>query len=504
MAKPKIKHTITKKKWNKTHKDFKTTIDGTPYIMMYDDKVGTYLAPVKIVNETITEVERGDMGYVEKHKSIATIYDVMSGGKKVKVKLGKTGKVVVIDTKDIKILPESVNEMDLNDPVLVRLRAAQMKKNKDAADRLEKAKSDKEREKAEKLAARNATKIKALKKKRAEVMRDMEQEAEPGGGKIADRYGKLLNRIDNDIIKLGGNPMSESVNEGKVDSLKNAVQKINKNYKVQISKHPVTKGEVEIILGSGNHPDKDYDAIQKLVSKLGIQNYSIFDESVNEAYVVMYAKKKGEKPASAAFQLRGSALSFERDLKKDGYITMITQKKVKGVDESVVNEFKKLRNRRGDVDGLMVTHNGKEYQLVYSADFTMGGAIQPYGIVMPGDDVVSFLGKDKKAKSIWKQLKPKVDKFVKSNESVNESNDVYHKSYTHAIEAAEVYAKKKGYEIEDDEMFTKVGMNSKRPSVGKTTRVSLELLKNGKPQKKMLHIQVYGMKNGYELNAYIN
>jgi hypothetical protein len=89
-------------------------------------------------------------------------------------------------------------------------------------------------------------------------------------------------------------------------------------------------------------------------------------------------------------------------------------------------------------------------------------------------------------------------------ESVNEADDVYHKSYTHAIEAAEVYAKKKGYEIEDDEMFTKVGMNSKRPSVGKTTRVSLELLKNGKPQRKMLHIQVYGMKNGYELNAYIN
>jgi hypothetical protein len=82
--------------------------------------------------------------------------------------------------------------------------------------------------------------------------------------------------------------------------------------------------------------------------------------------------------------------------------------------------------------------------------------------------------------------------------------EVYHKSYTHAIEAAEAYALKKGYTIEDDEMFTKVGMNSKRPSVGKTTKVNLELLRKGKPQKKMLHIQVYGMKNGYELNAYIN
>ena len=95
---------------------------------------------------------------------------------------------------------------------------------------------------------------------------------------------------------------------------------------------------------------------------------------------------------------------------------------------------------------------------------------------------------------------------VVQKESVNEASDVevYHKSYTHAIEAAKAYALKKGYEIEDDEMFTKVGMNSKRPSVGKTTRVSLELMKGGKPQRKMLHIQVYGMKNGYELNAYIN
>jgi hypothetical protein len=116
--------------------------------------------------------------------------------------------------KYLKSIYEGINEMDLNDPMLVRLRAAQIKRNQQAADRLKKAKSDKEKEKAEKLAARNATKIKALKKKRAEVMRDMEQEAEPEGGKIADRYGRILNKIDNDIIKLGGNPMT---NEEKIN-----------------------------------------------------------------------------------------------------------------------------------------------------------------------------------------------------------------------------------------------------------------------------------------------
>ena len=96
---------------------------------------------------------------------------------------------------------ESVNELDINDPIMMKLRAAQIKRNQMAAKKIDTEKQNK-----------NATKIKALKKKRAEVMRDMEQEAEPEGGKIADRYGKLLNKIDNDIIKLGGNPLKERIN----------------------------------------------------------------------------------------------------------------------------------------------------------------------------------------------------------------------------------------------------------------------------------------------------
>ena len=56
MAKPKfkIKHTITKKEWSKTHKDFKSIIDGVHYIMKLTDK-GTALVPVKIT-ESVNEV----------------------------------------------------------------------------------------------------------------------------------------------------------------------------------------------------------------------------------------------------------------------------------------------------------------------------------------------------------------------------------------------------------------------------------------------------------------
>jgi hypothetical protein len=165
----------------------------------------------------------------------------------------------------------------------------------------------------------------------------------------------------------------ESVNENKVDKLRNAVQKINRKYQVKVSTHPVTKGEVEIILGRGNHPDSVYHSIEKLVSKLGFKRgqYSIFDESVNEAYVIFYAKKKGDKPSQAAYRDKDMALKFEKDLKKDGYITMVTQKKIKGVDESVneasVGDFEigdfvhfKSKNKTGmvlSIKGNKVTIN---------------------------------------------------------------------------------------------------------------------------------------------------
>ncbi len=94
----------------------------------------------------------------------------------------------------------------------------------------------------------------------------------------------------------------------------------------------------------------------------------------------------------------------------------------------------------------------------------------------------------------------------KFNQNINEAKsdfETYHKSYTSAINAAREYAEKKGYEINDDDAFTKIGMGPKKPSEGKTNRFSIELSKDGKPSRKQLHIQVYGMRNSYELNAYI-
>ena len=96
-------------------------------------------------------------------------------------------------------------DMDFNDPVLVARRAAKMRTDKI----LSQPQGDfgKEYGDAVKTAYgndKNAKKLAFLKKERDQLMMDMEQEAEPEGGLIADRYGAQLNRIDKAITKLSG------------------------------------------------------------------------------------------------------------------------------------------------------------------------------------------------------------------------------------------------------------------------------------------------------------
>ena len=82
--------------------------------------------------------------------------------------------------------------------------------------------------------------------------------------------------------------------------------------------------------------------------------------------------------------------------------------------------------------------------------------------------------------------------------------EVYHNTFSSAVQTAKAYAEAKGYTINDDEWFNRVSNGPKKPSEGVTNRYSLGLYVGDKEQRKMLHIQVYGMNNKYELNAYIS
>jgi hypothetical protein len=92
---------------------------------------------------------------------------------------------------------QNISELDANDPVLIKTRAAAYQKSLPKSEPVKTINPDYK-------AIKNAEKIKVLLRHRAELMSDMEQEAEPEGGPIADRYGRDLNRIDKALAKLRG------------------------------------------------------------------------------------------------------------------------------------------------------------------------------------------------------------------------------------------------------------------------------------------------------------
>ncbi len=112
------------------------------------------------------------------------------------------------------MIKKITTEADLNDPVAMKMRAAKMKADKLAKMRAANAGDDGNDKFFEKSTAR-LRKLKALKDKRAQIMRDMEQEAELEGGPVADKYGDMLNKLDKAISML-----DEAVNDPRIDNSK--------------------------------------------------------------------------------------------------------------------------------------------------------------------------------------------------------------------------------------------------------------------------------------------
>jgi hypothetical protein len=82
---------------------------------------------------------------------------------------------------------------------------------------------------------------------------------------------------------------------------------------------------------------------------------------------------------------------------------------------------------------------------------------------------------------------------------------LYHDTYTSAIDAALKMAVRKGYIVDMDDYDRKIALGPRKPSSGKTNSFSIKLMKNGKPVRSALQIQVYNMDNKkYELNTYIS
>jgi len=242
---------------------------------------------------------------------------------------------------------ESVNEMDINDPVMMKMRAAKDKLAKMRAANAGDDGNDK---------FFDAAKLRALKKKRAQIMRDMEQEAEMEGGPVADKYGGMLNKIDKAISMLG-----EAVNEYDVymPSQEEVDQFFEKETHLQthyLNSKPVMGQE-----GSFNKTEVqpwdeyDYSNWKALVSK-----------ALEEYNTGIYYKE--DNTANKAKEAGDSALKKVKDMiqkvlkEEEGYSQYLKtddnpEGKTKGLDTKTMNKI--LMNVIKDLDELKQLGEGE-------------------------------------------------------------------------------------------------------------------------------------------------
>ena len=117
----------------------------------------------------------------------------------------ENGKVNIFAVSDdfIDIDPSTLSEIDMNDPVVMRSRAARDKQPEPSRGGLDFE---------DVMYLRDEQKD--LEDRIAQLYRDMEQEAEPEGGEIADRYGSMLNKLEDKLYRVTKQIKDYDMNEG--------------------------------------------------------------------------------------------------------------------------------------------------------------------------------------------------------------------------------------------------------------------------------------------------
>ena len=96
-----------------------------------------------------------------------------------------------------------LSEIDMNDPVVMRARAARDEQPEPSRGGLDFE---------DVMYLRDEQKD--LEDRIAQLYRDMEQEAEPEGGEVADRYGSMLNKLEDKLYRIQKQIKSYDMNEG--------------------------------------------------------------------------------------------------------------------------------------------------------------------------------------------------------------------------------------------------------------------------------------------------
>ena len=517
MATPKMK-TITRKDWDKKHKDFKLIgKDKKPYIMVYDN--GTKLVPVKIIEGDIDEGIASSIDLIRQDSK-----DVRDFVKKV---FSNSDFRDLKNDKDfVKYLKSIYEGVSVNEGRSINAISKLQQKNiDDIAKALDFYKKNKDTDKKEafiKVLKKLGDEKKKLAKELDDKVGGMYKDAEYKGESVVteagdtkatltkrrvtlvksnERFGNLesnpnrrkkisvnnaeIKSIDSKLKSLSKN--ESVVTEAKEDDVITQLRKIVKDKQNALVVDTKSKKKVRVDMQSASLMVQVYDALKQQSNKdkfvksgivaMGHMAYKLMkNEGVNEGdglWANIRAKKaRGEKPAHKNSKAHKDAVKAGNKINKDESVNEA---------KAFVVMFKVKKN----INNKSI----KPTSAAYSSEA----------------DAKKFL------KSVEKDGGNGM--IVRSNTSgmKTEANDAdtYFKSATQAVEFAKKAVEKKGFTIDEDDWQTQIALGGRysrlRPSVGKTHSFSVGLIKNGKPQRKGLSISLFGMDSGkFELTHYIN
>jgi hypothetical protein len=316
---------------------------------------------------------------------------------------------VVMDLRanDIELADHSVDmdeATDFNDPVLMKMRVAK-KRNAD----LKKVDQIHARDRKDtRINGKKRALIKQLKAKKADIEREMENdpEIEPTGGPVADRYGDMLNKIDNAIEKAAGRikPLDYDTAVGKInegdgelvtfgydlDMIQQVVDHLQSKYK---------EGEdFELHIGRGDdlpnavtlknpNLEKDYDLNDML-------NAAQSDEDRYDAYT------DGEDTDYAKRRKEGDDYYEDPDYYKEGVNEESIAKISKGLDQvkkqikTNLEAYKTATDASAKQAAIEVLKklNGQKKQLEKHLDSKVAGTGSQY--TEPGDMIQESASRD--------------------------------------------------------------------------------------------------------------
>ena len=248
--------------------------------------------------------------------------------------------------------------------------------------------------------------------------------------------------------------------------------KVHKAMMKKYGNDPYYKQVIDAILSKGTSDMEK--AIKSLISIRGAQALKNLQSDMKS----MLGETVEESRIRLSSLMNGGALLYDRDEDPDD--DKLATVKVKG------NPKKDIKNGDDLILSLMDKGKSKEKEILKS--------LKKY---YPKSKVV-------KEETISPKMAAYLNFLNKNLEEGKKDYEIYHNTFTSAIDEVKKFAKKNGYELDDDDLFHKVGTGPKKPSTGKTNKYHLKLIKGGKENKKQLHFQVYGMKTQYELNMYIS